>query len=84
MIPSEIINKILSYNIHPVAELLKPLFINFSVSKTFFTMLDYFIHQRYCILGCFDCHKKFTQRMHINNVPRCCFKTILKYYYTLE
>lgn len=65
-LPIEIINKILLYNIHPVAELLKPIFIlNNNPPK------DYIFDGGYLKHGCWDCHKIYGNMICLSDKYFC-------------
>jgi len=60
LLPLEIINKILLWNIHPVAEILKPVFLK---SKEYYSILEYI---REFKKFCFYCHRDLTLESYMN------------------
>ena len=60
-LPLYIIDKILQYNIHPIAQLIKPLFdcefYDDYLNESFYiASLNHFF-RAYCYFGCHTCHK---------------------------
>ena len=53
MIPDHIINKILLYNIHPIAEIFKPIFLSY---KNNYDNIYEYVFDNYSKYGCWFCH----------------------------
>lgn len=74
MLPPELINKILSYNIHPVAELLKPYssdYLNF-YERDYDNFWDFVIFELTITKEyCYDCHGIFDLMIFFSNKNFC-------------
>lgn len=69
MLPVEIINKILTYNIHPVAELIKK--ILFFGYQKYYEFHEHVFDSKLVTKFCWDCHKHFDKMIHAYDKNFC-------------
>lgn len=77
LLPLHLIDKILTYNIHPIAELVKPLFKRYELNDFDDYQCYEYILDNFCQHNCYFCHKFLNMNTEasiysFNLCEKCC------------